>query len=160
MAEPLLWTVTVLLFVIGLAGVVFPLLPGLTLVFLGAALHAIPGWSSRPLSLLSLAILFAMLLAGYVVEFATGFAAAKRFGLSRAGLIGGVLGLAAGFFFSPLGWLLGPVVGIFLGQVIGARQRMRDAMKATAGYAAGTLVGIVLKLLIGFLMIGYFFWAI
>src|SRR4249920_1674102 len=103
-----------LLIVVGLVGVIVPVLPGLPLMFAGMLLAAwadhfqrVPVWLIVILGLMSLIALVADFLA-------TAFGA-KRFGAGKLAVLGAALGTLGGLFF----WIPGLIIGPFLGAVIG-----------------------------------------
>ena len=104
-----LWTiVTLLIMAVGLAGTVLPFIPGILLIYAGYLLYGFAtGWQAYGLA----AIVGWSVVTGLVLllDFYGGTIGAKRYGASRSGawgsLIGGLIGtLAAGF---P-GLILGP----------------------------------------------------
>lgn len=120
--------VVAILLVIGLAGIVVPLIPGLLLILGGLLLWAIDlntstGW-------LVLAVAVAFLAIGTVVKYVIPGRRLKAAGVPRSTLVvGGLLGIV-GFFVIP-------VLGLFIGFVLGvyAAERRRvgptDAGPAT-----------------------------
>jgi uncharacterized protein YqgC (DUF456 family) len=89
--------------------------------------------------------------AGEVLELVLSAAGARRFGASRAGMIGsvigGVLGALVGTCTIPLpvlgtiaGALIGTAAGAVLGEVAGGKKPLKD----TAGPATGAVIGRVL----------------
>ena len=73
---------------------------------------------------------------------------AKRYGASRAGLWGSVVGLLVGMiFFPPFGMIIGAFVGALGGEWM-AGKGDRDAMTAAWGVFIGTMAGIFLKVVV------------
>ena len=71
---------------------------------------------------------------------------AKKFNCSRWGTVGCFAGTIIGFFFVPIGILLGPFLGAFLGELI-ARKPVGAALKGGLGAFLGFLSGVFLNLL-------------
>lgn len=123
--------------VIGILGVIVPVLPGLWLCWLGVLAWAIfsSGGTSK---WIVLGVATAIALFGTVVKFAVPGKRLKRAGVpNRSLFLGGVLGIA-GFFVVPIiGLVLGFVLGIFiaerlrLGQGRPAWNSTKHALKAT-----------------------------
>lgn len=153
-----LWTiVTLLIMAVGLVGTVLPFIPGILLIYAGYLLYGFAtGWQAYGLA----AIVVWSLVTGLVLllDFYGGAIGAKRYGASRSGtwgsLIGGVIGtLTAGF---P-GLILGPFFGAAAGELLSGRTR-REALRSGWGTFVGFLVGSVVKIAIGVVMIGTFIW--
>ncbi len=148
----LVWSLTGSLLLIGLIGSVVPLLPGPFLIFLAGILHTVlmpaAGLSWQGLVLLSLGLVLA-----YVIDMVSGALGARWFGASRWGIAGVFIGGLVGLFFAPLGFLLGPLAGGLLFELVFAKKRMAPAVKSTWGTLLGTGVGLVARLGISLAMI-------
>ena len=150
----LLWILSAILTVTGLAGLLLPVLPGAPLLFLGLFFGAwaegftyIGFWT-----LLALAVMAALI---YVVEFAASILGVKKFGGSRRAMAGAALGGIVGLFLGLPGILLGPFVGAIIGEL--SQQRSLDqASRAGFGTVVGLAIGVAGKLAIGIAMIGLF----
>ncbi len=146
------WSVTVLLMLAGLAGTVVPLIPGTILILAGAilnhfTLHSV-GWPT-------LAVLTLLMLAAQALDILSGAVGARWFGATRWGAIGGILGALVGLFFGLPGIFLGPLVGALIGELLGGKGIL-PAGKSSWGTFLGTTAGLVGKVLIGLLMVGWF----
>lgn len=136
-----------LAFALALAGIILPILPGVPVAALAALLA---GWMTgfRELSLTPLLIVAALALASIALDYLAGALGAKRYGASRAGVWGSILGSLVGlFFFPPFGFLLGALAGAVLAEVLAGREP-QDALRAAFGVFVGTLGGVVAKILI------------
>lgn len=81
----------------------------------------------------------------------------KRFGGSRYGIMGSIIGLLLGiFFFPPFGIIIGPLIGALLGELY-AGQKGKNAMRSAIGSFAGFLFGTFLKLIVSLMLTFYFF---
>jgi uncharacterized protein YqgC (DUF456 family) len=146
------WILTIGLMLAGLAGTVIPLLPGTVLILGGAVLnhftlHSI-GWPT-------LIVLTGLMVLAQLLDLVSGAAGAKYFGATRWGAIGGILGAVVGLFFGFIGIFVGPLVGALIGELLGGKGIL-PAGKSTWGTFLGTTAGIIGKLAIGLLMIGWF----
>jgi len=153
-----LWILAVLMMIVGVVGTVLPALPGVMLVFGGIVLAAYAEGFTR-ISGLTVAVLGALALVAFVIDYVASAAAAKKAGASKLGLAGAALGTVLGIFTGFIGLLFMPLVGAAIGEYLA----QRDALKAgRIGLATwvGLLVGTVLKLAIVFTMIGVFVVAI
>ncbi len=154
----LTWIGVVILFALGILGIVIPALPGVGFIFAGTLLYAIvtgfeviSGW---------IIFLFAVMTgAAIAADYAAGILGAKKYNASKYGIIGSIVGLIVGFFFSIPGIILGPLVGAVVFEMIGGRDS-RDAMRAGWGTFVGFIGGMVFKVVVGLSMIGIFFFYI
>ncbi|TDU81059.1 hypothetical protein EI77_00361 [Prosthecobacter fusiformis] len=146
------WTLTVCLLLAGLIGSVLPLVPGPLLLFMAGIIHTLllpeAGMSWQGIVLLSV-----WLVVAYVVDFAAGAMGARWFGASRWGIAGVFVGGIVGLFFAPLGFILGPLAGGLLFELLFAKKRMAPAVKSTWGTLLGTGVGLIARLAISFAMV-------
>jgi uncharacterized protein YqgC (DUF456 family) len=144
------------LFIAGLVGSVVPWMPGPLLILAGAVLWAIVTDFAR-LGPGRLAILAALALISFLLNFVVGAVGARRYGGSRWGVVGAIVGAVVGLFFGPLGLLVGPVAGAVLGEIAhGATPE--GGLRAGVGALLGLLAGLVADLVIALAMIGLFLW--
>ena len=64
----------------------------------------------------------------------------KRFGGTKYGMWGSTIGLLAGLWFGPLGIVIGPFVGAFVGEML-ATQDSSTALRSAWGSFVGFLFG-------------------
>ncbi len=159
MGETFLWLITILLLVTGMAGTLLPMVPGLPLVFLGIALHKVPFLTPQTVSWTALIVTALLMVAAEAADKVAGFVGAKKGGVGWPGIGCAVAGLFVGVLFAPIGFLIGPVLGIFAAQHWIEKQPPQEAWKATLGYLLGLLAGSVVKFGIGLLMIAIFVWS-
>ena len=153
-----LYSIGIVLVVVGLAGLVLPVLPGSPLIFLGLVAVAWADGFTRigPLELGALGALAIVIVA---VDWAAGLVGARAFGASRLGLAGAFLGLLCGLPFGLAGLIVGPFVGAAALELLRDRD-LRRAGRAGAGTLLGFVVGAVVKCALAFTMLGlaFFFW--
>ncbi len=71
---------------------------------------------------------------------------AKKFGASRRGLWGSVIGMIIGIFFMPpWGMIVGALVGALVGE-LAAGKSGHEALRAGWGILIGSILGVGLKL--------------
>ena len=150
--ETVLLVLAVIALLAGLAGAVLPI-PGPPLSFLGLLLLRWSGYAtvSEPV-LWTLGIITAVIavLDYYIPVYGT-----KKFGGTRYGTIGTVAGMLAGLFIFPgVGLFLGAFLGAFAGELIGGAQ-WQSALRATVGSFLGFITGIVMKVVLCLVIIGY-----
>ncbi|MFC2161350.1 DUF456 domain-containing protein [Acidobacteriota bacterium] len=81
---------------------------------------------------------------------------AKKYGSSRTGLWGAVLGMILGIlFFPPFGMIIGAFLGAVLGETLSGKSS-RVALKAGWGVFIGIMMAILFKLIASGIMTFYF----
>jgi len=143
--------VALLLMALGFAGIVIPGIPGVLLVFGAALLYAFVSHFSE----FGVGWLFLM---GAIAAGATAFdlvaapAVARRFGASKWGVIGAIVGLVAGFFVGgPLGAIVGPLIGATTLELLfgrNLRRAFQSGLGTAVGYAASLVIDATACLLI------------
>ena len=152
--DVVLWTLAVILIAVGLAGIIFPAVPGTILVFAGLVLAA---WADdfMRVGIVSLVVIGIIAAASYGVDFAAAALGAKRLGASRRAIAGAALGTLLGLFLGLPGLIVGPFVGAVLGE-LSAHRDWRRAGKAGLAAWIGFAIGTAVKVGIAFAMIGIF----
>ncbi len=155
MEQQIYFLIAGILVVLGLAGTILPVLPGILLVFGGLFLAA---WADgfHHVGAIALTIIFALGALSLAADFAGSILGAKRVGASPLALGGAAIGGFIGIFFGIPGVLLGPFIGAVGGEYL-ARGRLAQAGKVGLGTWLGLIVAAVAKVVIAFLMIGTFF---
>ena len=154
MEPQLLLALGAVLVVIGIAGLVLPVLPGILLVFAGLFVAAWADGFAR-VGPLGLTIIGVLALLSLGVDFLASLLGAKRLGASRLALAGAAIGAVVGIFFGIVGVFIGPFVGAVAGEYL-ARGRLVQAGKVGLGTWIGLILGAIAKVVIVFLMIGTF----
>jgi len=151
---PLLWVFSLILVGVGMAGVLVPGLPGTPLVFGGLLLAA---WADgfQNVGVLTITLLAVMTILAFGVDFLSASLGAKRAGASREAVMGAALGTLIGIFFGFVGIILGPFVGAVIGEFL-ARRNLGQAGRAGAATWIGFILGIGVKLVLAFTMVGIF----
>lgn len=150
----LLWLLAIVLVIIGIAGLVLPVLPGAPVLFAGLLVAAwadnfvYVGWRT-------LSVIGVLALLTYVVDFAATAFGAKRFGASNRAIIGAAIGGLVGLFFGLPGVLVGPFVGAVIGE-LSLRHGLDAATRAGIGATIGLALGAAAKLSLAFAMVGIF----
>lgn len=146
--------IAALLVLVGLAGTVLPLLPGITFVFGGLVVAAWADGFQRVggFSIVVLGVLTALAIAA---DFAASAFGAKRMGASPRAVAGAAIGAVVGIFFGLPGIVIGPFAGAVAGE-LSARRDLREAGRAGLGTWIGLLLGSVAKVTLAFLMLGVF----
>jgi len=135
-----------LFYLLGVASIVIPALPGVPVVAVGALLAA---WMTgfEVLSWTTVVITAALALLAWLLDALAAAVGAQRYGSSRAGLWGSIVGSVLGLFFPPFGFILGALVGAVIAELFVGRP-FAEAFRAGIGAFVGTLGGIVAKIVI------------
>lgn len=145
----------ILLLILGLLGAILPVLPGPPLSYVALLLlHVTTKFQFSPRFLITWAIVTLVVsLLDYVIP----VWGTKKFGGSKRGIWGSLIGLIIGiFFFPPLGIIIGPVAGAVIGEFTAGKSH-REALKAGLGSFAGFVAGTIIKLIASGMMAWYFF---
>jgi len=141
---------------IGILGSFLPVLPGPTVSWIGLLLlvltRAVPNdWWFLGITLLVAVIVLAL---DYIIP-AMG---TKKFGGSKAGMFGTVVGLLVAIIFPILGVfgiIIWPFVGALIGELIN-KAESKTALKAAFGSFIGFLTGTFLKFMVTIIYLGLF----
>jgi len=144
----------IILLLVGIIGCVLPVLPGQILAW--ASLLMLQFKSDPPFTA-KFIVLWALITAGVtILDYIVPLWGTKKLGGSKYGIWGAALGLLVGVFFSPIGLIIGPFAGAFVGEMIAGKDS-NTAFKSGLGSFIGFLTGTLLKLVISFVMGYYFF---
>jgi uncharacterized protein YqgC (DUF456 family) len=150
--------IALIIVAIGLVGTMLPGLPGMPLVLGGIALFAI-GTQFRYIGSVQFAVFVFLGLLGLVLNYLGQLFGARRFGASRAGMLGAIVGLVVGLFvFPPFGLVIGPLTGAIVAELVNGRE-MNAALRSGVGVVIGYLFGSLAEVLIAIIMTGWFLWS-
>ncbi|TKG95563.1 DUF456 domain-containing protein [Puteibacter caeruleilacunae] len=138
---------------VGIAGCILPIIPGPPLAYVGILiLHFTEGvqFSTNFLILWAAIAIIVTILDYFIPIWGT-----KRFGGSKRGVWGSMIGLVIGIFlFPPIGIIVGPFAGAVIGEMT-AGNGSRSALKSGFGSFVGFLAGTLLKLFVS----GWLTWS-
>ncbi|MCL2294503.1 MAG: DUF456 domain-containing protein [Spirochaetes bacterium] len=123
----------------GIVGCIIPGLPGPPLSYAGIIVFHFTRWGGLSASLLIWLGVFTV--AVTVMDFLLPMLVTKKFGGSKWGVWGSIIGLIAGLFFAPIGIIAGPFLGAFIGEMISnndASKALRSALGSFMGFLLGT----------------------
>lgn len=140
-----LLSIGLIIALIGIAGSILPVIPGPPLSFFSLLIISFEkDW--QPFSSKFLIIMGIIALVLVVIDYIVPAVGAKKYGASRMGLIGSIIGMIMGFFiFPPFGIFIGAFLGAIIGELISGKGG-EAAIKIGIGTFVGTLAGIALKL--------------
>jgi len=155
-----LFLISLILMLVGLAGVILPFLPGVPLAWLGLFIFAISTHFAN-IPLITVLVFLGLAIMTLILDLVIPSLGAKKYQASKYGVTGALLGSLLGIvFFGFPGIVIGPLLGAVLGELLARKtieQAAQSAWGAFLGFLAGTLVKAVLILImIGFLVISLF----
>ena len=154
--EIVLIILAVICFIVGIAGSILPALPGPPVSYLGVWLLQWSGYVHYSTSFLIATGIVLIVIS--VTDYFLPPLITKKTGGSKFAAIGSAIGLVVGIFLTPIGMILAMLAGAFIGELVFARQKAGNALKASLGAFAGFLLGAGMKLLYCFfLMVSPFF---
>ncbi len=144
-----------LFLLLGIAGGVLPIIPGPPLSYLGLLfLHFTDKYHFTANFLILWGIITIVV---YALDYVIPAWGTKKFGGSKRGVWGSIIGLILGLFlFPPFGIIIGPFAGAVVAELSGGKDRS-TAIKAGFGSFVGFLLGTMLKLITSGMMTWYFF---
>ena len=152
-----IWTVVILLLVVGFLGTFLPVLPGTTLILAGSLLfYFTMGRESSGLAWQGLVFIGVLYLLSILLDWVSGALGAKWFGSSKWGIIGAIVGGIIGLFFGIPGLIIGPIAGVFAFEIFFAKKEIKAASNSTFGTVVGGIAGIIGRVFLALGMIGWF----
>jgi uncharacterized protein YqgC (DUF456 family) len=145
----LLLILGLMLILSGIAGAVLPIVPGPPLAWLGIlAVHWVHPFSTNFL------FVSGILMAGVTaLDYIVPVWGTKKLGGTEFGIRGATAGMLVGLFFLPIGLILGPFFGAFIGELFHNRNDTPKAWRSALGSFLGFLAGTMIKLTFGFWML-------
>lgn len=159
--ESVTFGLVVAFMIMGLIGVIVPLLPGTLLIWLGVLIYVLDtGFTTVTLPTFILLTVIALVTG--TADLWLPLLGARTGGASWRALLFGTLGAILGTFFIPIP-LLGTLAGYALGILLGEYQKRGDweaAVKASLGGLAGWGIATGVQLGGGLLMLFIFVWQV
>ena len=138
-----------LLVLIGFIGSIMPIIPGPPISWAGFLLLK---WTSYVddrgagyENALWILLFFVVLVT--ILDYVVPIMGTKKYGGSKRGVWGATIGVVVGLFFGPLGIILGPFLGAYIGEITTGKKE-REALRAAWGSFVGFLLGVGLKLMV------------
>lgn len=153
MMDTTLGVIAIICGIIGLLGAIVPVLPGTIISYAGLLCISFSSYSE--LSITTLVVWGVIAVAVIVMDYILPGYFSKKFGGTKAGVIGATVGTIAGIFFGPLGIILGPFVGAVVGELLAEKLTFEEALKVGFGSMMSFLVGTLFKLVVGGFLLYY-----
>lgn len=137
----------------GIVGCIVPALPGVPLAYVGLWLLHITDRAQFSWQFLLIWGIITVVV--QVLDYIIPVWGTKKFGGSKWGTWGSMIGLLLGMFLGPWGIILGPFMGAVVGELI-AGKASSQALRAGFGSFVGLMTGTVIKLICCGMMTYYF----
>lgn len=139
----------------GLVGCIIPALPGPPLNFIALILLQIAR-RGEEFSTFFLVFFGVLTVIVVVVDYILPIVSAKRYGASKKGIWGSIIGMLLGMiFFPPFGMILGILLGAIIGELIAGKEESK-ALKAGVVTFIASIAAIFIKLSLSVIMTFYF----
>lgn len=144
---------------VGIIGSFLPVLPGVPVSWLGlVALYLSPKLEIDWTFLIITGIVAILL---YILDYIIPALGTKKYGGSKAGVYGTMIGLAVGIIAPiPFGILIGAFVGAFIGEVAFNKTQGDVAVKAAFGSFLGFLASTFVKFMATMVYLGIFIYKV
>lgn len=140
---------------IGILGSFLPVLPGISLCWLGLLMLYLTNAVATNYWILGITFLITVVVS--ILDYVIPAKGTKRFGGSKAGIWGTNIGLIVGIFIPiPFGFIIGPFVGAFVGELLYNNKDHQRAFKAAAGSFIGFLASSFIKFIVCLIFFGLF----
>ena len=147
----------IIMMLVGILGSILPLLPGPPLAYLALLVQQLR--SDTPFTAEFLWLWAGITVVVTALDYIVPIYGTRKYGGSKYGVWGSTIGVIAGFWLGPLGIIIGPFIGAFVGELI-ASNDSEHALRAAWGSFVGFLFGTLLKLVVCVVMAWYFVVAI
>ncbi|WP_373976509.1 DUF456 family protein [Chitinibacter sp. SCUT-21] len=151
------WVLSIGLMLLGVAGIILPLLPSTPLVFAGMMIIA---WQQdfQTVSGYTMLALAAIAIFASALDYIAGAMGAKVAGASKQAVWGATLGAILGIFAGPVGLIFGPLFGAAAGEYYATRETVKAGKVGIASWL-GMIAGAIAKIGLVFAMLGIFWLA-
>ena len=145
----------ILVIILGIIGCFVPVLPGPPLAYV--ALILLQFGEVSPFTSKFLIIMGIVVVAVTMLDYMIPALGAKKWGGSKYGITGAMIGVVIGLFvLPPLGFVIFPIVGPTLGEML-VGVTFKNALKAGFGALVGLVLGTMHKFSITVIIAYYFF---
>lgn len=144
-----------ILMIVGILGSFLPVLPGPPISWVGLLLLYLT--KAVPMSYTVLGITLVVAIVVGILDYIIPAKGTKRFGGSKYGIWGTNIGLVVGILAPiPFGFIIGPFLGAFIGEMINDSNDSQKAFKAATGSFMGFLASTFIKFVVSIVFFGLF----
>jgi uncharacterized protein YqgC (DUF456 family) len=146
--------ISLLFMILGIAGSFLPILPGPITSWVG--LLILHFTDVVVMNRTFLIITFSIAMAIWILDYIIPVIGTKRFGGSKAGIIGTSIGLIVGLIAPiPGGIIIGPFCGALIGELLN-KSDFKKAFKAAVGSFLGFLTSTFIKFIVALIYFGFY----
>lgn len=138
---------------VGVLGSFMPILPGLPISWVGLLLIHLT--SAVPMNYTYLGIWLAIAILVLLLDYIIPAMGTKKYGGSKYGVWGTTIGLLVGMFFPPFGFVIGPFLGAYIGEMIHQKDS-KIATRAAWGSFMGFLTSTFMKFIFSVVYVGLY----
>ncbi|RVT78520.1 DUF456 domain-containing protein [Flavobacterium sufflavum] len=140
---------------IGILGSFLPVLPGISLCWLGIVLLYFT--NAIPVNYWVLGTTFLVVILFSIANYILPAKGTQRFGGSKAGIWGTNIGLVIGLLAPiPLGFIIGPFTGALIGELVFDTKNIKQALRAATGSVLGILASSFIQFMLCVIYFGIF----
>lgn len=144
-----------ILIIVGILGSFLPVLPGPPISWVGLLLLYLT--KAVPMSYTVLGVTLVIAIVVGILDYIIPAKGTKRFGGSKYGIWGTNIGLVVGILAPiPFGFIIGPFLGAFIGEMINDSNDSQKAFKAATGSFIGFLASTFMKFVVSMVFFGLF----
>lgn len=137
------------LVLVGFIGSILPVIPGPPISWVGLLLlkwtDFVNDHGAAYENALWILLFFVILVT--ILDYVVPIMGTKKYGGSKRGVWGAAIGVVVGLFFGPLGIIIGPFLGAYIGEITTGKKK-REALRAAWGAFVGFLLGVGMKLMV------------
>ena len=138
-----------ILVLIGFIGSILPVIPGPPISWAGLLLlkwtDYVNDHGAAYENALWILLFFVVLVT--ILDYVVPIMGTKKYGGSKRGVWGATIGVVVGLFFGPLGIIIGPFLGAYIGEITTGKKE-KQALRAAWGSFVGFLLGVGMKLMV------------
>lgn len=152
MDTTLIQLISIVLLILGILGTFIPVLPGLLLSLCGLLIYKFG--TDAPLDMAYIWIFVFLTAVSVVLNYVIPARTNRKYGGTRWGSVGSVIGTLVGMFFIPVpfGFLIGMFLGVFIGELLHDASDKKKAWNSTKGAFIGFLYGTGFNFMVGLAM--------
>ncbi|MBK0370553.1 DUF456 domain-containing protein [Flavobacterium agrisoli] len=145
--------------IVGVLGSVLPILPGISISWLGLLFLYCSGIT--PMNYWFLGGTFLIVVLVSILNYVIPAQGTKKFGGSSYGVWGTNIGLIVGILAPiPFGFIIGPFVGAFVGELLYNSKEHKRAFRAAVGSFTGFLASTFMSFMLAFVFLCWFLYLV